>query len=289
MKKLISVALLAGVLAGNTMAQTMEMNKKTAREAYEALIKYDSDKFLSYLADDAIDYAQGPKPVQGKAAIAANLNDFFRAFPGYTLTVEGIAADGNKVYVQNTFKGMQKAMLAGMIPATGKTVIWSDVDILEFDQNGKLRAHWANNSNAVLDQIGYHAFTNPNTQIILAAYDQFGKGNVAGILAQCTPDVVFDVTDRVFLPNGMVYKGATEVPNFFRTLAEKVTFTKFDPYRFLADGDDVAVYINGEYKDNKTGKLLKANIVHQFKVINGKITWFKGNTDVPKEITMATK
>ncbi|QIP14494.1 hypothetical protein G8759_18665 [Spirosoma aureum] len=39
MKKLISVALLAGVLTGNTMAQTMEMNKKTAREAYEALIK----------------------------------------------------------------------------------------------------------------------------------------------------------------------------------------------------------------------------------------------------------
>ncbi|WP_338868078.1 nuclear transport factor 2 family protein [Spirosoma sp. SC4-14] len=289
MKKLISIILLAGVLAESAIAQTPEQNKRSTHEAYQALAKYDFDTFLTYIADDAVDYGQGAMPVNGKMAIATGLKGFFKAFQGYTLTVDGIAVDGNRVYVQNTFKGTQKEKLFNMIPPTGKTIEWRDVDVLEFNQQGKIAAHWAMNPNAPFDQLGYHSLTNPNTAVVMEAYYLFGKGDIAGILAGCSPDIVFDITDRVFLPNGMIYKGPAEVVNFFKTLTKSITFTRFEPYRYLADGDDVVVFINGEYKDNKTGKMSKATIVHQVKVINGKIVWLKGLTDAPKPITMATK
>lgn len=289
MKKLILSALLVGVLAGNALAQNADLLKRNTRDAYDAISKHDIARFMNYCADKVVDYGQGPTSVQGKDGVRAFMQALQQAFPDYTLRVEGLAVDGNKVYVQNTFKGTQTGTLGGMIPPTGKTVSWSDVDILEFDKTGKMVAHWANNPNAVLDQLGYHALSNPNTQVVMACYEQFGKHNLPGILALCAPDVVFDITDRVFLPDGMVYTGTAEIPRFFQTLAERVTFSKFEPYRFLADGDDVVVYINGEYKDNKTGKVSRANIVHQVRVVNGKVTWLKGTTDAPKEVTMATK
>lgn len=251
-------------------------------EMYAALNKYDFVKFGSFIAENSVDYAPG-EPVKGKKAIMEHLGAFFSGFPDFTVEVGNITVSGNKVYIPNTFKGTQTKPLFGMIPATGKMVTWTDVDILEFDDMGKCTAHWAQNPNEPLRQLGFGALANPNTSVVMAAYAAFAKADVAGILAQCTNDVLFDVTDGVFLPEGKMYKGATEVPEFFKYLASKVQFTKFEPYRFLADGDDVVVYINGEYKNIKTGKMSTANIVHQFKVVNGKVTWFKGTTDAPKD------
>ncbi len=254
--------------------------KQIVKESYDALANHDMDKFGSYMADDAMDYGQGPEAIKGKAAIMEGLKGFFGAFPDYKVVVEDIAISGNRAYIKNTFTGTQTQPLM-MFPATGKMIKWSDTDILEFESKGKIAAHWANNPNEPLYQLGFGAFVNPNTGTIMAAYEAFGKGDIAGILSNCTDDVVFDITDGVFLPKGMVYKDKTEVPKFFKYLSETVKFTKFEPYQFLADGDNVVAYIKGEYKDLKTGKMSSANIVHQFKLVNGKVSWLKGTTDMP--------
>ncbi len=266
-----------------------EQIKQVAKESYDAIINHDLDKFSSYIADNAVDYAQGAEPVKDKMAIMNGIKTLFSAFPDYKITVEDIAVSGNRVYIKNNFKATHTVSLMGMIPPTGKKVDWNDTDIIEIDNNGKIVAHWANNPNELLVQIGYGSLANPNVGVVMAAYSEFGKGNVPGILALCTNDIIFDITDRVFLPEGKMYKGTTEVTEFFKYLASKVQFTKFEPYRFIADGDDVIALINGEYKDLKTGKMSKANIFHQFKVANGKITWLKGNTDAPHDLAMSTK
>ncbi|QJW90544.1 SnoaL-like domain-containing protein [Spirosoma taeanense] len=265
-----------------------ERNKKLTREAYEAIARRDLDKFITYIADNAIDYGIGPTPVQGKAAIIAGLKDFFSAFPDYTVIVSGIAADGNKVYVQNTFKGTQKGAI-GMIPATGKPVIWNDVDILEFDQSGKISAHWANNPNAVLDQIGFHSFSNPNTAVVMNGYALFGKGDIAGILAACADDVVWDTSESPSAAVARVYKGKTELAAFFKALATNVQITKFQPYRFLADGDDVVTFINTEYKLKGSPKPFKVTVIHHFVVRDGKIVFSKEIMDKPQAVTVAVK
>ena len=286
-----SVLFLFSLLSASSVKAQMsvEQIKKIIKESYDALSNHDLDKFSTYLADNSVDYGQGLEPIKGKMAIIEGLKSFFGAFPDYKVTIEDIAVSGNRVYIKNNFKATHTMPLMGMIPATGKKIDWNDTDIVEIDNNGKIAAHWANNPNEPLYQIGYGSLTNPNVSVVMAAYAEFGKGNVPGVLAQCNSDIIFDITDRVFLPEGKMYKGMSEVGEFFKFLASKVQFTKFEPYRFIADGDDVVVLINGEYKDLKTGKMSKANIVHQFKVMNGKVTWLKGNTDAPHEMTMSAK
>jgi uncharacterized protein len=274
--------------SSNAQMMSADQTKQIVKESYAALSNHDIDKFASYIADDAVDYGQGPEPIKGKTAILEGLKGFFGAFPDYKIVVEDIAISGNRVYIKNTFTGTQTKPLM-IFPATGKMIKWSDTDIVEIDGKGKIAAHWANNPNEPLYQLGFGAFVNPNTSVIMAAYDAFGKGDIAGILSNCTDDVVFDITDGVFLPKGKLYKGKSEVPNFFKYLSETVQFTKFDPYQFLADGDNVVAYIKGEYKDLKTGKMSSANIVHQFKLVNGKVSWLKGTTDLPMDMAMSMK
>lgn len=281
-----SIALFLSLLSFNTSSaqMTADQLKKRTKESFEAMMNHDLDKFGTYMADNAVDYGQSPEPVRGRTAIVEGLKSFFSAFPDYKVTLEDIAISGNRAYIKNNFKATHTMPLLGMIPATGKKVDWSDTDIVEFDNMGKIVAHWANNPYGPMYQIGYGSLTNPNTAIVMAAYGEFGKANIPGILALCTQDIVFDITDRVFLPDGKVYKGTTEVPEFFKFLASNVQFTKFEPYRFLADGDDVIVLINGEYKDVKTGKMFSAHIIHQFKLVDGKISWLKGTTDKPMDM-----
>jgi ketosteroid isomerase-like protein len=283
--RFFSILLLFSLLTTTISAQmSADQLKKLTKESFEAMMNHDLDKFGTYMADNAVDYGQGPEPVKGRMAIVEGLKGFFGAFPDYKVTLEDIAISGNRAYIKNNFKATHTMTLMGMIPATGKKVDWSDTDIVEFDNWGKITGHWANNPYGPLYQIGYGSLTNPNTAIVMAAYSEFSKANIPGILALCTNDIVFDITDRVFLPDGKVYKGTTEVPEFFKFLSSKVQFTKFEPYRFLADGDDVIVLINGEYKDVKTGKMYSAQIVHQFKLVNGKIMWLKGTTDKPMDM-----
>lgn len=218
-----------------------------------------------------------------------SLNDFFGAFPDYTISVESITVDGNKAYVQNTFKGTHTGTLAGMIPATNKAVVWRDVDIIEFNIVGKMVAYWANNPNAVLDKIGYHALSNPNTAAVIEGYAQFGKGDVASIVAACTDDVVWNVITSPAPNVARIYKGKQELATFFSALSAGLQITKFEPYRFLADGDDVVAFINTKYKLTGNPKLYKAALIHHFVMRDGKIASFKEVMDKPQEISVATK
>jgi ketosteroid isomerase-like protein len=287
MKKLLLIALLTGVLAAKTSAQDVEMNKKNIREMYASLEKKDYSKFGASLSENAVDYAAGPEPVRGREACMAVIKSIFEAFSEVQVTVEDIAVSGNKYYVKNTLKAKHTGNLLGMIPATNRSIIWSDVDILELDKNGKCVAHWANNPNALLEQVGYLAFANPNTAAVMQGYEKFGKGDVMGIADACTDNIVWDVIDNPDAKVARVYNGKKELGMFFKNLSEALQITKFEPYRFFADGDNVTAYVNTEYKMAATGKMYKTTLVHHFGMNNGKIASFKEIVDKPQEITMA--
>lgn len=289
MKKLFLIALLTGVLAGRTSAQDVEMNKKNIREMYTALEKKDYAKFGTALSENAVDYAAGPEPIRGREACVSLIKSIFEALSDVKIEVEDIAVSGNKYYVKNTLKAKHTGNLLGMIPATNRPIVWSDVDIIEMDKNGKSAAHWANNPNALLEQVGYLAFTNPNTAAVMQGYEKFGKGDVMGIADACTDNIVWDVIDNPEVKLARVYNGKKELVMFFKTLSETMQITKFEPYRFLADGDNVTAYINTEYKMISTGKMYKAILVHNFLLNGGKIASFKEIVDKPQEITMAKK
>lgn len=279
MKK-IFFSLLAVVLCSlNTFSQSADMIKMNARAAITAIANHDFKTFLTYIADDAVDYGMGPGVLKGKTAISEALMDFFKAFPDYKVSIESVSVDGDKAYVQNTFTGTHTGTLAGVIPPTNKWVEWKDVDVMQFNKNGKIIGHWVNNPNAILDQIGYHAFTNPAAMAVMKGYEMFGKGDVKGVADACTEDVKWDVTDNPSSKIAKVYTGKKEAGEFFKGLAGSMQITKFEPYKFFADGDEVVAFINTEYKMD--GKMYKATLVHYFVIKNGMIASFKEVTDKP--------
>lgn len=289
MKKILLITLLTGVLVGKTIAQDVEMNKKAIRDVYASFEKKDYMKFGSHLSENAVDYAAGPEPVRGRAACVAAIKSVFDALSDIKIVIDDIAVSGNKYYIKNTLTAKHTGSLFEMIPATNRTVIWSDVDILELDKNGQCVAHWANNPNGLLEQIGYLALANPNTSIVMQGYEKFGKGDIAGILMVCTDNVMWDVIDNPAASVARVYNGKKELGMFFKSLSEALQITKFEPTRFMADGDDVTAYVNIEYKMNSTGKLYKSILVHHFVIRDGKIASFKEIVDKPQEMTMAKK
>ncbi|HRI19326.1 MAG TPA: nuclear transport factor 2 family protein [Panacibacter sp.] len=279
MRKTILLSVFVCAYATAIHAQSADVMKANAKGAITAIANHDFAKFLSYLSENSTDYSMGAEPLKGKQAIEAAVKDFATAFPDYKVDIEGVAVDGDKAYVPNTFKGTQSGILAGMIPATNKTVVWKDIDVMQFDKTGKITAHWAVNSNTVLDQIGYHAYTVPATMVVMQGYQNFGKGNFGSITDACTDDVSWDVTDNPSAKVANIYKGKSEVTNFFKVLGDNMQIIKFEPYRFFADGDEVTVFIHTTYKLD--GKEYNANLVHYFMIKNEKIASFKEYVDTP--------
>lgn len=289
MKNILLVALLAGLPASRIIAQDVETNRKNIREVFGALEKKDFAKFAAHLSENAVDYAAGPEPARGREACVAAVKSIFDALSDVHITIDDIGVSGNKYYVKNTLKAKHTGNLFGMIPPTGKPIAWSDVDILELDKDGKCIAHWANNPNALFEQIGYLAFANPNTALVMQGYAKFGKGDFGGIADACTDDIVWDVMDNPDAKTARVYNGKKELGMFFKNLSTALQIIKFEPFRFFADGDDVVAYINTEYKMTGSPKPYRTTLVHHFVLKNGKIASFKEIVDKLQEIAVATK
>jgi predicted ester cyclase len=63
------------------------------------------------------------------------------AFPDLSVTVEDMLSEGDKVVTRQTFGGTHRGEWLG-VPATGRSVTWSVIDIVRLD-DGRLVEHWA--------------------------------------------------------------------------------------------------------------------------------------------------
>jgi ketosteroid isomerase-like protein len=276
------------VFTAFTSAQAQD-SKATIRAAYDDLNKRDYAAFTKLVTPDFMEYAAGPMPVKTPQAAIEAYKMFFTAFPDLKFEIEDITAgtDG-RYYLKTKITGTNTGAF-GMLPPTGKKISLSDVDIIQLNAKGLATSHWSANPNGILSAVGYGSVTNPSTATIMDVYSKFSKGDVPGILAMCTDDVVFEVHDNVLNPTPKTYKGKAGVKDFFTDLASKDQYTVFQPWRFIADGDDVIILVHAEFKHMPDGKMYKTNYVHHFTVVNGKITSFKGVADIEQPEMMATR
>ncbi len=75
------------------------------------------------------------------------LGSVFAAFPDVQFTAEDMIAEGDRVVVRFSIRGTHKGEYAG-IPATGRQVHWSGINIGRFE-NGKIVELWGES-----DQLG---------------------------------------------------------------------------------------------------------------------------------------
>lgn len=251
-------------------------NKATIMSAYEALNRKDWTAFAALCAPNYTEVNVGPAPAVGINAALDLYKQFQTAFPDFKVKInEIVPASSTRFLLRVTITGTNTGPFM-MLPPTGKSVKFDDADVVELNAEGKVISHTITNPGEPLRQIGYGSMTNPNTSVVLAAYGAFGKGDIPGVLALCSDNVNWDVSD-IPAPGveKKVYTGKPGVEQFFAQLGSKVQFNKFEPWRFIADGDDVVVFLNAELKSLADNKTYTATSVHQFTVKNGKITSFK--------------
>lgn len=269
----------------STLSQTISAqdltakNKATIQKAYDALNRKDWAGFAAQCAPGFTDVNVGPAPAVGIDAALDLYKQFQAAFPDFMIKINEIApVSPTRFLLRVTVTGTNTGSFM-MLPPTGKSIRFDDSDIVELDANGKCISHAITNAGEPLRQIGYGSLLNSNTQAVIAVYEKFGKGDVQGILAGSSNDVVFDIHDRVFDSKPRTFKGKTGVAQFFQELGGKFQYTKFQPLRFVADGDDVFALIDAAYKHVPSGNTYTSIYTHHFKVVNGQVTYFRGLDD----------
>lgn len=124
-----------------------ERNKQTALASIEGVNKHDPDMVLMNATADAMDYGDGSmKPTSNRDSIKASLRDWFAAFPDVKGENLRAVADGDWVMVWGDWSGTWKGDIMGQ-KATNKSFKLSDVDIMKFNDEGKIIEHHTVQSN----------------------------------------------------------------------------------------------------------------------------------------------
>jgi len=111
-------------------------------------------------------------------------------------------------------------------------------------------------------------------------YADFGKGDIATIVGNLTPDVRWHSGGRASdYPGFGERKGPQEVQGFFKTVSDNLDFAHFSPREFYSDGDKVFVLGDYAMTMKKTGKKVESDWVHIFTFRDGKVAGFREMTD----------
>lgn len=117
-------------------------------------------------------------------------------------------------------------------------------------------------------------------QVVQAFYDAMKAGDIPGALGQIDPNVEWNEAENFVYADRSPYKGTDDLINglFLRFATLWEGFAAI-PEEFIASGDRVVVlgrYL-GTYRE--TEKSVNAQMVHVYKVANGKIVHFQQYTD----------
>lgn len=108
--------------------------------------------FDHYISPNFVEHQYGffPPGVEGVKKAIQNLHV---GFPDFSLTIEDLIMDGEKVWGRMAGRGTHKGKFGPMYP-TGKSFEITVIDIMRFD-NGKLIEHWGVADRlALMEQLG---------------------------------------------------------------------------------------------------------------------------------------
>ena len=116
--------------------------------------------------------------------------------------------------------------------------------------------------------------------LVRSIYDAFGKGDIPGVLGRMAPDMEWNEAENFPYADGSPYVGPDAIVSgvFMRLGGEWDGFAAV-PEEFLDAGDTVVVLGRYKGKYKATGRTLDAQMVHVWRVKDGKTTHFQQYTD----------
>ncbi len=119
-----------------------------------------------------------------------------------------------------------------------------------------------------------------NVDVVRAVYDGFAKGDIHGVASRMSPDIVWNEAENFPLADRNPYRGSEAIIAgvFGRLGAEWDGFAAL-PDELLDAGDTVVAL--GRYRGTSraTGRSINAQMVHVWRLVDGKVTAFQQYTD----------
>ena len=119
-----------------------------------------------------------------------------------------------------------------------------------------------------------------NIKTVVAAYEAFGRGDVAAILDAVTHDV--DWAAEAATPTAPWYgmrRGKDAVARFFTDFGSAMEVEEFTPLTFAANETDVLTVVRCRTTSRRTGKSTAMDLHHLFRFRDGKIAYYRGTED----------
>lgn len=116
-------------------------------------------------------------------------------------------------------------------------------------------------------------------ELVQSAYDAFKRGDIAHVVACCSPDTRWVLPGGEDIPSAGVYIGREGVKEFFNRLLATENFTAFEPQQFFTAGDDVVSWGYEACTMLGTGKSASTNFAMKFTVRDGQISAFEALYD----------
>jgi ketosteroid isomerase-like protein len=111
-----------------------------------------------------------------------------------------------------------------------------------------------------------------NIETVQEAYGAFARGDIEGVLATLTEDVVWKMPGEPGIPFAGTRHGQSGVGEFFRLLNVTDEVLQFEPREFFAKGDKVVVLGLYRARARATGKIIDYEWAQVFTLQNGKIS-----------------
>lgn len=128
-------------------------NKSLVRRIYDSVNRNDIDALGAAIADDVIEHDEFPGFEQTKSGVLHFFRDLHASFSGFTMTVEDMIAEGDKVFVRATMTGTHQGEFFG-IPATGRSISVPLADFFRI-RDGQVAEHWGvTDSGVMMQQLG---------------------------------------------------------------------------------------------------------------------------------------
>ena len=110
-----------------------------------------------------------------------------------------------------------------------------------------------------------------NIDLVKAAFDAFGRGDVQGILSLCTSDCEFNTPGPSVIPYAGQKKGNAEIHSYFDILLRSQTNQNLAIDEFVAQADTVVAIGRYSATVRSTGKPINTPVVLVFHLRDSKI------------------
>ena len=114
-----------------------------------------------------------------------------------------------------------------------------------------------------------------NIETTKQMYEAVPKGDAETVFANFDPEIRIIYYGDSYIPYAGEFNGLEGATEFLTKVAESVNILKVEPYTFIAQGDDLAVWGHLWFQSKKSGREFDSDFAHIITLRDGKWLFFR--------------